>query len=468
MQSCPKNVLTGPLTGDSKRSNMTSISNDSMPLPSIALVLPSEPASATGPPSPARGSAGMPPPPSPAGATYQPPPVATKQESHSPISEEDFKLDKKKKARIGKAMVRRNIAANMQQNTMLLMCNPVQDYVKREIESPQNIELEQKRNTSSDKDNLITQDLQNSSKEITNLEMCTTLELRDKNNVESSKKILENCKPLKEEIEDPLPPVINTVAENVKVKNMKRKLSMCSEKISDSESPPQKKRKKAGSYKYLIKKETNAIKINNGKLKLLGEMPSALNSVRTKTKLRRPTTKNKLSFNKESAIIRRKLYKQLPLNTLNCRSKAHRLTHESKIKNSGLVKKGSLRQSTKSAPAVLDKLFAKNNVERIIESVIGDTLRTSHESKTEKCIKQSKYSPVKTNVNKISVPKKMKNVTKKLSSTRRTFKHNEASTPQIPKAIKRSLSYPRWSNGWIWEGEPFEAKVFLNVSQYIF
>lgn len=67
MQSCPKNVLTGPLTGDSKRSNMTSISNDSMPLPSIALVLPSEPASATGPPSPARGSAGMPPPPSPAG-----------------------------------------------------------------------------------------------------------------------------------------------------------------------------------------------------------------------------------------------------------------------------------------------------------------------------------------------------------------------------------------------------------------
>ncbi|KAJ9598117.1 hypothetical protein L9F63_026779, partial [Diploptera punctata] len=55
MQSCPKNVHTGPLTGD------------------VALALPLEPPGALGPPSPARGSAGMPPPPSPATASARNP-----------------------------------------------------------------------------------------------------------------------------------------------------------------------------------------------------------------------------------------------------------------------------------------------------------------------------------------------------------------------------------------------------------
>lgn len=30
--------------------------------------------------------------------------------------------------------------------------------------------------------------------------------------------------------------------------------------------------------------------------------------------------------------------------------------------------------------------------------------------------------------------------------------------------IPKSTSIPRWSNGWVWEGEPFQALVFLNVS----
>lgn len=32
--------------------------------------------------------------------------------------------------------------------------------------------------------------------------------------------------------------------------------------------------------------------------------------------------------------------------------------------------------------------------------------------------------------------------------------------------IPKSTSIPRWSNGWMWEGEPFQALVFLNVSFY--
>lgn len=70
MQSCPKNVHTGPLTGASKGSLKN---HQTTPLPPVALALPLEPPGALGPPSPARGSAGMPPPPSPALATARNP-----------------------------------------------------------------------------------------------------------------------------------------------------------------------------------------------------------------------------------------------------------------------------------------------------------------------------------------------------------------------------------------------------------
>lgn len=32
--------------------------------------------------------------------------------------------------------------------------------------------------------------------------------------------------------------------------------------------------------------------------------------------------------------------------------------------------------------------------------------------------------------------------------------------------IPKSTSIPRWSNGWMWEGEPYQALVFLNVSKF--
>ncbi|XP_039293631.1 uncharacterized protein LOC111053713 [Nilaparvata lugens] len=83
MQSCPKNVYTGPLTGASKGSLKNHQSTT--PLPPVALALPLEPPGAVGPPSPARGSAGMPPPPSPALATARNPnPPAQWNQSESP------------------------------------------------------------------------------------------------------------------------------------------------------------------------------------------------------------------------------------------------------------------------------------------------------------------------------------------------------------------------------------------------
>lgn len=159
MQSCPKNVHTGPLTGDGKRSNVTAIAKESMPLPPVALALPLEPASVAGPPSPARGSAGMPPPPSPAGATYQPTPTPKwdpKQETTEIVLEpKTVTTEKRTKARVGKSNVRNSYVNNMnlaQPQGMLLMCHnqpPAQpestttdvSNVKREVESPEEIQI---------------------------------------------------------------------------------------------------------------------------------------------------------------------------------------------------------------------------------------------------------------------------------------------------------------------------------------
>ncbi|CAH1159388.1 unnamed protein product [Phyllotreta striolata] len=418
MQSCPKNVLTGPLTGDSKRSNITSISNESMPLASIALVLPSEPASATGPPSPARGSAGMPPPPSPAGATYQPPPAPTKREARSPVSEADCKLEKKRKARIGKAMVRNNIAANMQQNTMLLMCNPPQDYVKREIESPKETDLDQKSEEA--------KPLQASCKESEISDVNTQLPVSTEPKEE---KTICQQQPLKEEIEESLP-IISTVAENVKVKNMKRKLSICPDKPPDLEVPT--KKQKTGSYKFLIKRETSTVRINNGKRKLLGDMSSPTG---VKIKLRKPLSRRALRLKREASHRK---------SSNRRRSRAYK----AKLKNPASRRAGA--KPGEMAPAALDKLFAKNNVERIIESVISDTVRTKQAARSAACAKRARKN----------VREKATADAKTAVAARRKSKSCEAVATPVPKPVK-----PKWSNGWMWEGEPFEAKVFLNSDE---
>lgn len=99
MQSCPKNVHTGPLTGDGKGPHITTkqqqvqesgASFHQLPLPPVALALPLEPPGALGPPSPARGSAGMPPPPSPATASARNPSQAQEEAA---FQQREWELD---------------------------------------------------------------------------------------------------------------------------------------------------------------------------------------------------------------------------------------------------------------------------------------------------------------------------------------------------------------------------------------
>lgn len=497
-----KNVHTGPLTGDSKRSTVSTIVKDTMPLPPVALALPLEPASATGPPSPARGSAGMPPPPSPAGATYQPPPAAVpKQESHSPEATDDSKTEVKRKARIGKDMVRRN--------TMLLMCNPT---VKREIESPKEKEIiEQKKEITSESEEI-------QKDETTIIErICEPQKLKEEKRQEEQEekenKIVEE--PSVKELE---PCVLTTVAENVKVKNMKRKLSMTQEKQTEPEpvlSPS--KKQKLGSYKDYIKKNTSTVKLNSGKQKLLQDQSKSLTSKTPKVKQKKLNNKRKLNskFEQQTQQNKRlKLAKPLTASNLhnskqnskqkekpsldNVTSVAESTTKKSSTSSSSSSSKKSQVQSKSTAVAVLDNLITRNNIDKTIESVVSESIeRTSTTSilpssptsssscssssnnketsalKTvnNKCVKDVKdivTTNKKSTNNKKCSQVKTKSECKKMCITRRKSKSKEIVPQVVSKVPRRSLHLPRWSNGWRWEGEPYESKVFLNVSTTTF
>ncbi|CAH1968738.1 unnamed protein product [Acanthoscelides obtectus] len=535
IQSCPKNGHAGPLTGaDGKRSSTNSSKQQQQqqqPLPPVALALPLEPASAHGPPSPARGSAGMPPPPSPAGATYHQPPPAQAQPQAPPTlvgggatvqvspkreeptqpegnqapttgTDQDGK-EKKRKARIGKAMVRNNI---MQQNTMLLMCNPPQNFVKREIVSPKEKDVieEKKDNVSPIQEEIkpVTQELPvpcpepteqpaNNNPDVAIVEPKEeVVEVEKENN---NNNIITNLpeKPVVEETI--LPPVVSTVAENVKVKNMKRKLSVCKEKVPEPElSPPPKKKQKLGSYKMLIKRETNCVKIHNGKRKLISE-----NGVTN----RRPKMKTGIAKKRKLSLVKEQLNKRSKLSTLDNLKQVAAKPKKPEGVTTTAAKKLSKKQttsSTKTVPTSLDTLIAQDSIDRTIESVISEvchnrtlpdkssakkTVSKLKEGKpkeaTSKEIKCKKTTKEIATKDKPKEPKEVKdkeslkevkpskNVKcKKIASKKKTKSVECVEVPQlINKIPRRSLQGPRWSNGWSWEGDPYEAKVFINSDE---
>lgn len=502
MQSCPKNVLTGPLTGDSKRSGILSIAKESVPLPPVAsLALPLEPASATGPPSPARGSAGMPPPPSPAGATYQSGP---KLEAAETV--ECKPLDKTRKARVGKAMVRNNMAAanNLQQNTMLLMCHPIQSTyigsVKREVESPKEATKEVKRDCLS-QENQETVECDGSSckecnSEKTEERLQETYQLKTEN--DESKEVALDAKEIPEQNQ----PCQKTVAETVKVKNMKRKLATVSDikREPEADHTPQKKEKLDrlktvnGSYKDLIKKSANYIKINNGRRKLNVDAIKGTRSrfalcKTSRIKLKK-SPKRKLNCLRVE-VMQKRLKSSKPLTASSLHNSKQNIKESKKVcanLESGenneplkkITKKSKLNCKTTSvvkklAPVLLDNLLAKNNVDRTIDSVIESGLRTGKETSalktSEKCTNCKGYKALNKKGTKLKTePTKTKVECKSYCPGKRKVRNkNPESTPQIITGVPRkSLQCPRWSNGWTWEGEPFEGRVFLNVSTYLF
>lgn len=452
MQSCPKNVHTGPLAGDSKRSNIT-IAKESVPLPPVALALPLEPASATGPPSPARGSAGMPPPPSPAGATYQQPPPP-KQETPEPAA-----IEQRRKARVGKAMVRHNIAQN-QQNTMLLMCQTptILESVKREVESPKE-EAPVTAKIEDCADVVLVAEHENAIKR----------ELPEKPRIGD---MLTDQPPTTPPPPDPeippapanddlLLPCQKTVAENVKVKNMKRKCSMSKETVPTLEPVPvvakkPKLEKPNGSYKDLIKKTQNVVKINNGKRKLITEtrtVNGVLIRFRKSNKRNKRLAAAAAAHKEEHHGKRVKSTKPLTDSNVPQKAKANGAKEAKGIIDPELRENKeptTKRTLKKQLPSQGKKL--QSNLERTIESVVHNLRTPKVVLGIEKVAK--KVAPTKV---RRSTENSAKVVVRR-SSTK------QKDVPQTISRIPRRSAQLRWSNGWRWLGDPFDGKVFLNVS----
>ncbi|XP_022914588.2 bromodomain-containing protein 4 isoform X1 [Onthophagus taurus] len=493
MNTCPKNVHTGPLIGSSKRSDITSLTKDKVLLP-VALALPLEPASATGPPSPARGSAGMPAPTSPAVAgTYQAPPTP-KQEAIEPESK--VCTEKRRTARVGKMAVRNNL---QQTSTMLLMCQErdqnqslLLGEVKREVESPKEdpkkvlievIEAPIKA--------VINSKVEPPQSPCENIEECPRTEIKlghcdevieeitPQLSKSGEKQTNENPETIK--IEEMLPtvpeknllePCVKTVAENVKVKNMKRR-SSSTKTDEPPQSPPKKRKidpKLNGSYKDLINKNYNTLQISNGKRKLLAANQESSETNKLEPKRTRSTSKE----------IDAKKHTKLAKQSSNDDSELIENTEPSP--NHQLKRKKFCSRNLKNIKGNgTEKNYPKSNVDRTIDCVVNesrtkvlsDTQRTNGEKVTNNGVKakcEIKKEPVmrKKLVKTIPKPAAPVEVKKPPIVVKKKIKQ------KVPEVIvtaapivkpRRSLPAPKWSNGWTWMGEPYEGKVFLNSDE---
>lgn len=349
-------------------------------------------------------------------------------------------------------MVRNNIAAanGVPPNTMLLMMHPSQENyigsVKREVESPK--EAEQK------KEETVTKVAELPTPEVEEKEENKTGRLQDVTQLKTEEEKVEPEEVVAEKVVDN-EPCIKTVAENVKVKNMKRKMKLEPEVQC---SPPKKPKteKPKGSYKDLINKNANCMKINNGRRKL--NEPA-----RRLVKLKKATTRQKLAVMRQETLARKS--RTRPLTASNLHNSKLNMKESKKLASEAELTENkeptTAKKKKKLAPTMLDNLFAKNSVDRTIDSVVSEATAKCKGCKVEKNNNNKKSTNVK-------CEKKTAECKGIIGAAKRKGRKSVEAVPQaVPKVPRRSLHCPRWSNGWTWEGEPFEATVFINVSRFL-
>lgn len=101
------------------------------------------------------------------------------------------------------------------------------------------------------------------------------------------------------------------------------------------------------------------------------------------------------------------------------------------------------------------------------ESKLNDTNSKMQDMKVKDKIKKydniikAKANDVTESTKKPALIKKKRKSTKKAPIKKSTCKLEEYSTGSEHFTLRRTFLKPKWSNGWSWEGEPFEAKVYL-------
>lgn len=532
MQSCPKNVHIGPLTGECKRPG-------ALPLPPVALQLPQEPPGAAGPPSPARGSAGMPPLPSPVSNSARPncsPAWDGRQTKTNTDSSETKWDDSKTKLDLSQKYNKREIV----QTESKTLWNP-SDGIKTIKNTYPDIDRKDKVNDShweilkDDKKDIDSFPQTQGLLAISSTEMSKLpprVQPEEKECLPEETKIIktETVTPPVGTVEEsakkpiPTPKKRKLISEDAKDKNRKRKKSDSNPQVTlekldkikakrkldssdeDSENKVKKVKKsvtviqkdenscverKAGkkNQKNVIKSKAKLLKDRNETVPKDGYNDTISEVIEQVIKGQITRRKKKLDDDKvdsEKIVNRRKsnLEKRTtPLSetsqcvrkSKSCSPNRSKIRENSKspirlIKDDTCNKKKSevlsnkknikCKGEGKSNNKTLDKSSNLNEHSKVTQKPSNNNSKKNcavakpkQVSILNRSLQQSNHSAVKSKKSKCDSPLSMlvlkKSVSKKLLSL----------------SPKSGIS-PKWSNGWSWDSEPFDAKVYLTVSVF--
>ncbi|RZF39762.1 hypothetical protein LSTR_LSTR003423 [Laodelphax striatellus] len=460
MQSCPKNVYTGPLTGASKGSLKNHQSTT--PLPPVALALPLEPPGAVGPPSPARGSAGMPPPPSPALATArnpnpqwnQSPPPDTKSSETGLLVISKVVAD----SVLGIPDSETNCAAEtliaLKESSILMPkvtdvkieVDDMTTYTQQDIAAAVDLKTMSTNCRKRRRLNGSTIEVRRLSTESVNLpektrpltEVQERLVACDVNNLKEVTTSMNSITECKDDVENrlPTPPPPTTASPTVPVlprgkqqqpliqhhpQTTKRKVtdvSGCEQSPPIVNSSSKCKKRKADSVPVKeTKKKCAAVNIN----KVIEPEPEVVVEAEAEVKSKRKTTERRKSTSADRAV------KVEPVTSEPC--------DEAHVSQPKKVCRGRKSLDKSSTP------------KQVVASLKGKNVPKNNAT--------AKGSKKDTSPNRSTAKKQL------AASNGVSTEDLTAEPPQIICNPKKTHPVLKWSNGWSWEGTPFKSKVFL-------
>lgn len=488
MQLCPKNVHIGPLTGECKRPG-------ALPLPPVALQLPQEPPGASGPPSPARGSAGMPPQPSPVSNSARPNWDGRTTKSASEIKWEESRTSLEPKPLNYKSEIL-NCADSKEicdlSNSKILAAGPDKSAISVDSQLKEKADGKKEKGSESFSQGL----LAISSNEMLHL-TSRTQEL-----TEHAAERVEDVKKIKTETMNPTSEVLGSTK---KTEHVLRKRNFSRE---SSEQSPKRKKLIAKLEEILI----NNVEESKRKRK---KMESVENSENKMRKIQKSGTLNQKD---ENACSDAKLLRKSQKNS-NSKAKLLKDRNETVEWKGGVENgiKGPGRKDKKSeenSKTEADKITSrrKSNQERSeifpeaeIQSVrkskscspsrskprecsplrpskeeirrkqdVTKTVKTKTELKSKGLNEHSKSTGKKKNgANGTKGGKQISILNKSLHNKNKKSKSEYSLAVVVLKkfaskkaqtASPRTGIAPKWSNGWSWDSESFNAKVYLTVN----
>lgn len=526
MQSCPKNVHIGPLTGECKRPG-------ALPLPPVALQLPQEPPGAAGPPSPARGSAGMPPLPSPVSNSARPncsPAWDGRQTKTNGESIETKWEDSKTKLEITAQKYNKNEVLQTESQTIWNPTDGMKTIVKNNF---LDLEVKNKANDShwevlmDDKKDKISDGfpqsqglLAISSTELMKLPPRVRAEEEKETLVEESKIIkTETVTPPVGTIDltkkpSPTPKKRKLISEDAQ-KNQKRKKSDANSEISlenlekinkakrkldnsdeDSENIVKKVKKgvtvkqkdentcvdrKAAkkNQKNLIKPKAKLLKDRNEAVPREGYCDTISEVIEQVIKGQITRRKKKIEDEKlssEKIINRRKsnLEKRtVHLSETQCMRKSKSCSpNRCKTRENSKSPIRLIRDELKKKPEVSAKM---RNVKSKTENKSKMTEKSVNHEHSKLTAKPSKKNCAVTKPKQFSI---LNRSSQQSNQSAVKSKKSKCDSPLSMLVLKKSMSKkamplspksgisPKWSNGWSWDSESFDAKVYLTNDEH--